>query len=107
MLVLVLMLMSLLGLIVMPVPVLGVVVVVDSMRTAVDAGPEPGVEDMSGIYLDTAAAAAASAAGLDSVVVLAAIRMQDAVELHCLSCEHSYVVVLVADPDMDSSSHQK
>lgn len=105
MLVLVLMLMSLLGLIVMPVPVLGVVVVVDSMRTAVDAGPEPGVEDMSGIYLDTAAAAVA--AGLDSVVVLAAIRMQDAVELHCLSCEHSYVVVLVADPDMDSSSHQK
>lgn len=105
MLVLVLMLMSLLGLIVMPVPVLGVVVVVDSTRTAVDAGPEPGVEDMSGIYLDTAAAAAA--AGLDSVVVLAAIRMQDAVELHCLSCEHSYVVVLVADPDMDSSSHQK
>ena len=90
----------------MLVPVLGVVVV-DSMRTAVDAGPEPGVEDMSGIYLDTAAAAAASAAGLDSVVVLAAIRMQDAVELHCLSCEHSYVVVLVADPDMDSSSHQK
>lgn len=79
------------------------VVVVDSMRTVVDAGPEPGIEDASGIYWG---AAAAAAAGPDSVVVVAAIHTRDAVEDHYLSFEHSYAVVLVVDPDMDSSSHQ-
>ena len=87
--------------------VLVLVVVVDSMRTVVDAGPEPGIEDASGIYWGAAAAAAAAAAaGPDSVVVVAAIHTRDAVEDHYLSFEHSYAVVLVVDPDMDSSSHQ-
>lgn len=82
--------------------VLVLVVVVDSMRTVVDAEPEPGIEVASGIYWE----AAAAAAGPDSVVVVAAIHARDAVEDHYLSFEHSYAVVLVVDADMDSSSHQ-